>query len=310
MLLSIVFSKNRALQLDACLASLYRHGFDASTMSITVLYKVTSPRFQRQYEELARAYEGKARFVPELSFRQQVIGLLGSEIAPRFEKKPESAASRFLGKVSRRPAQYSPGDCVVFLVDDTIFVRAVTFGEAQTALSHNQDALGFSLRLGTNTSHTYVLERRQSLPRFRDAGGGLLKYEWVGADADFGYPFELSSSVYRLRTILNLVTGISFGNPNALESEMSLRARKYAGRQPAMLCLEKSVAFSTPLNRVQDVFNNRTGSESGFSVEALADRFDADQRIDVAALDGFVPTSCHQEVALTFAGGHKSNAAV
>jgi hypothetical protein len=37
-----------------------------------------------------------------------------------------------------------------------------------------------------------------------------------------------------------------------------------------------------------------------FTVSDLAERFERRERIDVKALDGFVPNSCHQEVEIGF----------
>ena len=70
-----------------------------------------------------------------------------------------------------------------------------------------------------------------------------------------------------------------------------------------MLCSEQSVAFSAPVNRVQEVFENRSGANPELSTGRLADRFDQGLRIDISAMDGFVSSACHQEVALSFISG-------
>jgi hypothetical protein len=129
---------------------------------------------------------------------------------------------------------------------------------------------------------------------------GTLKFEWVGADGDFAYPLELSSSLYPFGLIVGLIDRLAFSDPNTLESKMAAETRRLTRRWPALLCYPVSVAFCTPLNRVQEVYLNRAGDAESFSPERLADLFAQGRRINVRALDGFVPNACHQEVELVF----------
>jgi hypothetical protein len=297
----LVFSKDRALQLDACLASLFRHIEDASDVRLTVLCKGSSARLTRQYEELARMYDQRAQFLVEGVFRQQVLGAFeqvhGSAVSP---SPVGRLVRRSQGETERSSEANSVPDCMLFLVDDTVFVRRMRLESAQEALQANPDALGFSLRLGRNITRNYVLDGEQALPKFRQERHGILKYDWTLAAGDFAYPLEISSSVYRLADMIPTLGTLAFENPNTLESRLSERAKRFARKQPFMLCPELSVAFSIPANRVQEVFENRSGSDPRWSIEQLATHFDSGQRIDVSRLDGFTPTACHQEVELSF----------
>ena len=189
---------------------------------------------------------------------------------------------------------------ILFLVDDTLFVRPFSLRLAAETLETNHDALGFSFRLGTNTVNSYVLRRPQGVPSFEHLPGGVMKYRWLQADADFAYPLELSSSFYRAEMIVRLLRGLKFTDPNILESQMSVKAGRLGRRFPSLLCWENSVAFSAPVNRVQQVYENRSGAESWLSVDSLASLFQDGQRVDLGALEGFVPNACHQEVSLSF----------
>jgi hypothetical protein len=100
--------------------------------------------------------------------------------------------------------------------------------------------------------------------------------------------------------MIRLIERVKFSDPNTLESQLALQAKRFIRRHPLLLCPEVSVAFSAPLNRVQDVYTNRSGASPEWSSERLADRFDEGYRLDVGALDGFVPAACHQEVELSF----------
>ena len=300
-ILGLVFSKDRALQLEACLDSCALHATEAAAVRMVVVYGASSARFLGQYEALARWHSGTARFVPDRQFRSRVLEVLRSSAA----RGPDAQGSGIIGRLwqkarLRTPPPGMPAECVLFLVDDTLFVGPFDLAAAQSALHANPDALGFSLRLGRNTIRSYVHDRRQELPRFQEAGEGILKYDWTQADGDFGYPLEVSSSLYRLSDVLRLVSGLSFKDPNTLESQMAIRAPRFSQGQPSMLCSDNSVAFSAPINRVQDVYENRVGANPALSTGSLADTFDRGLRIDVAALDGFVPSACHQEVEFSF----------
>lgn len=268
-LVGLIFSKDRAMQLDAVLKSLALHCRDIRDVDLKVIYRTTSPRHERQYRDLMKDHP-LVEFIKEVDFRVQVLDAV-------------------------RPYQG-----VLFLVDDNIFVRDFYSGQMIRDLKLNPDSLGFSLRLGRNTVNCYSLNKKQRLPDFDKVRGGVLKFTWVEADHDFGYPLEVSSSVYPVNYILPLLEQLHFANPNTLEEQMSRNANVYAELKPALLCYDASVTFCVPVNKVQSVCDNRAGEMHCYKVEALADKFDEGQRIDVLKYAFFVPDGCHQEVPLEF----------
>jgi len=296
MILGLVFSKDRAMQLDGTLTSFYRQAVDGDSAQMVILFRASSDQHAVQYAELEREYRGRVQFVPETQFRRQLLLLLDGA----------SPAGPFLTGILARLARPNFGgpstadNHVLFLVDDALFVRSFRLDAAAQAMNANADVLGFSLRLGRNTQNCYVLGRTQVFPAFEPLANRVLKFAWPEADGDFAYPLELSSSLYRASDLANLVRRLRFGDPNTLESQMSLQARRFSRRRPCLLCWDQSVAFSAPLNRVQQVFENRRAGREALSTESLSDLFQRGQRIDVGALDGFVPSGCHQEVQLQF----------
>jgi hypothetical protein len=292
MILGLVFSMDRAMQLDAMLRSFFQQATDVDVAQMVVLYRTSQGRHRAQYAKLANEYLGRVQFMAETDFRSQLLGLLNDRT--RSAHRESDVGS---GNSTRLSASQNH---VLFLVDDALFVRPFRLGDAAGALDSNPDALGFSLRLGRNTSKSYVQSRAQDLPEFDRLGGAVLKFRWTAADGDFAYPLELSSSMYRASTAAGLFQSLRFSNPNNLESQMSLQARAYAQRNPFLLCWEQSVAFSAPLNRVQTVYENRVGQEDAYSVRRMSDLFDRGQRIDLGALTGFIPSACHEEVDLQF----------
>jgi hypothetical protein len=298
MITTLIFSKDRCLQLDATLQSLLQHVEGAAEAHIKVIYKASSIRHEDQYRQLAVQWGREADFIQEVDFRSQVLDAL--------DIRSRSHCIGVLGSNSKQLATRRGGASVdskhfvLFLVDDCIFTRACRLAQITDALSMNPDALGFSLRLGRNTTDCYSLLRVQRMPDFAVLPNGFLEFDWTAADGDFGYPLEISSSLYPMAVIADTLRRLRFDNPSTLESQLTKHARRFASQHPNLVCAESSVAFCVPVNRVQRVFKNRAGESPEYSVERLADWFDGGKRIDVDALSGFVPTACHQEVELHF----------
>ena len=264
----IIFSKDRAMQLDCTLGSLALHCMDGANLDLHVLYTTSDSTHQRQYEELKKAYPA-VTFVRERSFKEDLLSLLAGRSK------------------------------VLFLVDDNIFVDDFEVADAVRGLDENPDALGFSLRLGKNTAYCYMVNKTQELPPFEVAGQKVLRFDWTAAELDFGYPLEVSSSIYRVADLLPLL-GLDYRNPNTLELMLDTNKHVLQGRRKSLLCFGGSVTFCNPANMVQTMWVNRAGDKSTYSAQKLAGMFDQGLRVDVAAYSGFVPNGCHQEVEFKF----------
>lgn len=322
MVKTIIFSKDRAMQLEATLRSFFMHCRDYKLASYCVIYQASTENFFRQYHTLALDFP-EVEFVKEENFHND----LETALLKLYENDDQRKSYRhysslfrnritendFSRKIGRRLANLRnfnsffpipiPGgeNHILFMVDDNLFVRPFVLEEIIAALRFTPNAIGFSLRLGRNTTYSYMQDRNQKLPEFEDNGNGVLSYNWTSAQCDFNYPLEVSSSLYRAEQILPLIALIPYKHPNALEEEMAARSRWFSGTFPMLLCFETSVTFCNPINKVQTILpGNRTGENSNYKVEELSELFDRGERVDVSAYDGFCPNSCHQEVKLEF----------
>jgi hypothetical protein len=317
----IVFSYNRAMQLDATLHSFYLHCQDAHLVQLTVLYKADNPRHARHYQILASDYPQVA-FRPEKNFRRDTLKILTAGLSNPFvrlwlqcfsylintrhihmsflRRTMDRQAHKMQRRIASQKHPFIDMSYVLFLVDDNIFVGNFLMSEVIKPLESHIDVLGFSLRLGKNTSYSYTRDAYQRLPSFLPLDEKVLSYAWPGADFNFGYPLEVSSSVFCTRLIAPLVSTLQFHQPNKLESRMAACSDLFRETYPHLLCFETSVTFCNPVNMVQHSFPNRAGESVAFTVRDLAERFERGERIDVKALDGFVPNSCHQEVEFGF----------
>jgi hypothetical protein len=289
--LTLIFSKDRPLQLHATLASFALHCEEAAQTPVTVLYRTSSEAFGQGYAQLQQEFQGRLQidWVEEHSFRHDLLACL---------RQPPAASRRrrILDRLRLRSWR-SSWEQLLFLVDDNIFVRPFSLQEIHGVLDRQPSALGFSLRVGRNTTMCYSMSCGQPLPDFQPVDGGLL-FRWVGQTGDFGYPIEVSSSVYRLADLIGLLRTLRYTNPNRLEQVLSSSSSLFAFSKPDLLCFDQSVAFCAPINKVQTILNNRAGASDGYSSEALLERFLAGRRVDVAALKDFVPQAAHVEIDL------------
>ncbi|MBN1818549.1 MAG: glycosyltransferase [Sedimentisphaerales bacterium] len=263
----LIFSKDRAMQLQAAIESFLLYCRDADSLSLFVLYKVSGPLHRRQYDRLRQKYD-KIIFMEETDFRSQVLQVV------------------------------QQADHILFLVDDNLFVRPFCLQEILQALAGCPNAIGFSLRLGTNIRHNYMQNQPTVPPAFMRAKDRILSFDWTNGQHDFGYPLELSSSVYRCSDLLGLLQQLPFENPNLLEGRLAANTPLFRRARPILLCFDQSVAFCNPINMVQSVCGNRCGQDRQYDAEQLAVLFEKGQAIDIARYKDFTPQSCHQEVPL------------
>jgi len=317
----IVFSKDRALQLDATLRSFFSHCQDGrEDVSVHVIYKNSNELHAHQYKELSRLHP-QVQFVQQKDFRWDLIQILAPSQINLVERifhkllaaigSIGSSKNSRLEKVTRRfldgPKIYAlklllpkNKEFVLFLVDDNIFVRNFFLADVVDHLIKTPKAIGFSLRLGKNTNYCYAMHRQQALPGFEPLSQSILAYDWTTAELDFAYPLEVSSSVYIANMLTPLLMSIQFRNPNELEAKISSRRFVFKKRYPKLLCFDQSVTFCNPVNVVQNIYNNRAGENVGLSAGYLAELFAQGKQVSIDRFNGFIPNACHQEIELSF----------
>lgn len=269
---TIVFSKDRPLQLDGFLRAYFRHCQDPEAAEVYILYACSQARQETSYARLQKRWPN-VRFVREIVFKQQLLAL----------------------------AQGATH--VLFCVDDSLFFRRFALREMVDLLDRYPRAVGFSLRLGQNTTVCYTVGKAQAVPDHTLVAPEVMCFDWTEAAYDFGYPLELSSSLYRCETILPLLANGPHGNPNTLETWLWRNLDGVRETRPQLLSYRRSAACSIPVNVVQDVYASRHEAGDGQTPEELLTAFEAGMVLDVAKLDGFVPEAAHQPLRLPLAPG-------
>ena len=261
----LIFSKDRAVQLLALLESLQAMCLEFDVLDTVVLVKTTAKKHKRQYEELEEEF-------PNVYFYEETA--LFPDI------------SKLLMNLSY----------VLFLVDDAICIRPFCVPTMIQKLNENEDALGFSLRLGRNITYSYPHKCQQDKPVFTKLGEDVLKLNWTKYKCDFGYPMELSSSIYRVSDVQALLQNSDVHTLQLVENSMWYNSRFRKDRQPNLMCFETSCIFSNPMNITGSNSVNRFSKMNEYSVDAVAGKFDEGYKIDIKPFVGFTPIGCHQEV--------------
>jgi hypothetical protein len=265
-MLIIIFSKDRACQLDLLLRSFKEYCAEWREFSVQVLYTASNGRFENGYRTVQLRHPEFA-FTRETDFKRDSVTMVNEHPADAF---------------------------VMFLVDDVVFKNPFLPSSEEVAyFEANPDVLCLSLRLGRHITHCYPRGNAPSaLPVFDHRT--LCSWRWEGCEGDWGYPMSLDGHIYRRLLIETYLRHTPFNNPNTLEAAMSAHAPRQI---PRMVCFQESIVMNLPLNRVQNTIENLHGS---VTAAFLNEEFLAGKQISLAPLRRMVNRSAHQEVAVKF----------
>jgi hypothetical protein len=305
----IVFSKDRAFQLEACLRSLLAQCADASQVPIRVLWTASTDKHERAYAILRESYAAwpNLLFVRESKFRVDFLALLGGLAPSSFGawilRTVEKLPASWLKKIARplTASLLRAPSAVLYVVDDSIFLRPFHFRECAKLLLAKPEALAFSLRLGRGLTRFYMGDRDQVVPELALVGThpDVVQFRWAEADGDFSYPLEVSSSLLKSEVILSRLLRKEWRTPNTLEMALANMSGRYKREYPMLLTFGEPRAVSVPLNMVQkDFTDNRHGGQERYHPDSLCALFLEGLRADLSGLDRIKPTSVHAEIEL------------
>lgn len=257
---AVVFSKDRAMQLHALLTSFFETA--VGKCEIAVIYKSSTEAHKIAYEEVARIFGEKVKFVEQESY-------------PSFRDCLEQTASQLnRGKI-------------FFLVDDIVFTEVVDY---QFLASLDLSDTVFSLRMGEHLDYSYVVNSIQPLPKTLEVKNGYLTWQWSEGKLDWGYPLSVDGHVFSTSEVLLWIKYLDFGSPSSFEN--SLQKLRHIYRQKRGMSFKKSRIVNIPANKVQDEVNNLHGSIH--QDDLLQQWFDG-LAIDPGKFRGWINHSVHQE---------------
>lgn len=282
MISNIVFTKNRPLQLDAYMQSLYRY-FPAGLIQTYVIYKLEL--FDRQYQQLYRKYSD-CIVIKENDFHTD-----------------------FLRTLSRINTRY-----ILFGIDDVVFFDTVDFDVIDRVFGRfSRDVFGFSLRFGQESAEF----ADDTINKTTVAGQTVYSIDWTkGRSPTTRYPFELCATIYPTALIKKIIDSVmnnnpaikklfspgsfliktlgqivstrsilkSFGyffSPNTLESWNCRWCQNNGDQLPHCLYFQKLCAAAIQVNMVNTSTRGRDGTSVGYTVEALNEKFKLGYRLDI-----------------------------
>ena len=269
MISTIIFSKDRACQLDFLLTSLIEN--DGGIFDINILYDHSNDGFKAGYEKLSKKYPFLG-WTEESNFQEDTINLV---------KKG--------------------GELVCFFVDDNILYKEIEVDHSSiTDLFDKEDIFCLSLRLGANTIiQNEYLDRPCVLPEkavlINDT---YLVWNWRSLPpyTNFAYPFSVDGHILAKDLVLSVLSNYTFDTPNALEGRALPHISDFSEN---MSSLKESVLVNTPLNLVGSS-ENKSGQKFGVTLNELNDLYLNGNSPSLEDMDFSSVRGCHQEIQLKF----------
>ena len=274
MISALVFSKNRALQLDLLLNSIKKNFKQCSEVS--VLY-TTTDKHKKSYEILQKEH-GDIKFVKQGSFYSDIC-----DITKNFKNKS-----------------------VVMFTDDDIVYRDTNIHPDFLQQIQNYNFACFSLRLGPNITKRQVgtVFVDEKSPLFGVYYDSLMwnRTEFLPFHY-FGYPLSVDGHIFAKNKLVDFFAYIEHSDkkynyletPNKLET---LLQRFFFEVGPIMICNRHSSVVNSPNNRVQEEYQNRAGDKYSYCEDHLMEIYMQGTRIKLESLD-FSHVNCpHTEIKL------------
>ncbi|WP_220624204.1 hypothetical protein [Pontibacter sp. HSC-14F20] len=263
----VIFSKDRAIQLHALLASFF--DLAQGQVLIKVLYTASSKEHDAAYEELISLCTSRPEvcFEKEKDFRADLIQTLAAIDSSR----------------------------IMFLVDDILFKEPVDLIEL---LAHNTNSFVPTLRMGNHLSYSYTTRQHQELPQFQTTiapTSTMLVWKWQDGQLDWKYPLSVDGHIFDTAEIRFIIGSIQFKAPNSLEEGMQLYNPIFQTRYG--VALQSSVIMNIPNNKVQNENDNHAGT---LTADDLLRKWQEGYQIDYRKLRHFRNISAHQEVEFEF----------
>ena len=282
----VIFSKDRAAQLDLCLKSIYKNLDSLSQKwKIEVIYTTSSEEFEKGYDSLKYNWDYSWLYFHE-----------------------ESVYGGFSAALETTMSEW--GEYVLFFTDDDIVYQTFNneFEEIEKGFVTNQDLMCISLRLGTNT---FVQDQYKNsmclIPDSVISSDKTLKtWKWKNESqqSNFAYPFSLDGHIFRsdkAKWIIKNTEG--YYNPNSLEGKahrIHIIENLCKDYEDDMACFEKSFVINTPINRVQETCFNGAGKFFGKTPEELNESFIQGKRLSLESMDFSTVIGTHQEMKLSW----------
>lgn len=265
MLLNVIFSYNRAMQLDYLLQSIFNK-FKITDYKIAIIYHTTD-KHKKGYELIKQKYASDK----SIEFYERKEGYdwgISSAISCRTNLKffkqyhfKNPKRDNFKGLLEKILFKTSC-EFVMFNTDDSVFIDDFSFDKEIINL----------IRYNPNISYrTYVGDNIDDFPNYVKKWNNyyLWDYYYEKKITHWSYPFAVDGTIYNTKKILPILKRVAYHNPITLEGNAVefIRRNKLLGIGISPV---KSLLIGTKLNRVSTDSLNPT---IHISPDMLNDKF-------------------------------------
>ena len=278
---NIVFTRNRPLQLDAYLESLFRY-FPKRHIRTYILYKVEL--FEEEYEQLFRKYPD-CIVVRENDFHTDFLRIL-TEVDTKY---------------------------ILFGVDDVVYLDSIDLNVVDVTFEQYKDVFGFTMRFSPES----LKDSNDVITDITVGGEKVYRLNWKkGQTPHTKYPFELCCTIYRTDLVRKIIDELlnhnpvirrlfspgsflikaigkvkstrsilkTFGyffSPNTFESWPCRWCRNNKDKVPDFTCFQKLCAVAVQVNMVNTSTKNTFDGTQEHTVEALNRKYRDGFRLDI-----------------------------
>jgi len=263
----IIWSKDRACQLDLLLRSIAEYA--PNIFSPTIIYKYSNESYRKAYDKLKDSQHILDNtFLHETDFYTDNIGLIKNPIF----------------------------DHISFSTDDTVIYKPFPIKPYFSLVKYlpKNDSEVFSFRLGLNTivQDLYNQLNQPALNRYVKIDEcvywNALEYSSVH---NYGYPFGLDLHVYRRTLLEGLLSKIGkFNSSNELETKLF----KYRTCANYMGSFRQSVAVNIPVNNMSGI--TQAGMKHSYTNEFLNSQYLSGLQVSLEEISKVDVVGSHQEI--------------
>ena len=261
----IIFSKDRAAQLDLLLRSLILFPVN----NIYVLCKSSNHDFRQGYVELKKNWS-TVDFMPEYDFKHDILDTLN----------------------------YMNTDNILSLSDDCCFIKTVDMTNILKDFNKNVWGINLHLSESYNGLTEYTGSKKATLPSYTQ-DYDYMTWNWTENinNSTWGYPAGVEGNIVRRKDYIDILKDGKFTQPNEMEGWLSRNKNKLP---PEMMCFMDYHLINIPVNRVQDVVQNKFGLKHNITAEELNNKFLQGYRISTDNIYGLEVNNFYKEINFEF----------
>lgn len=257
------------MQLYAFLESAYM--YIEGLGNVHVIYRASNERYQAGYEQV------KCDFIATKFTEQSNM--------PQQDFKP----------LTLQATSCTEHEYILYAVDDIIVKDFIDISHS-IELMEKTNAYGFFFRLGKNLNACYSENCAQDVPPLNFIAEDVFAWTFAQGQYDWAYPHTVDMTLYRKQDVVNKLSVLKYENPNSLEAKWAGTA--YSVMQRVGLCHATTKIVNLPLNRVQEIFENR--HMHAMSAQDLLELFEQGFKIDIHDIYKVHNSSAHMEYVPNF----------